>query len=240
MDIVPTSAPSESEYGVLEDNDLTDDNDLEEIQDLFENCGISHLFNTDNSDPEWKAEPLLIPDRNAEVWDETHPLEQIRWTIEKNKNCNKHYINVVKVIKWWRKVKYPDIEKPKSYPLEHFVGDCCPDGITSVAEGVVLTLENIVNNYPTKPFLPDRGVPTHDVFGRLTDDEYNNFYNTVCDAAALAREAYDAETLYDSVCLWRDLFGNEFPPPPDSNDSKKGGFTSRTEKTTFVPEGRFA
>ena len=240
LDIVPTSAPSESEYGILEDKSVTDDNDLEEIQNLFENTGILHLFNMDKNDPEWKTEPLLIPDRNAEIWDETHPLEQIRWTIEKNKNCNKHYVNVVKALKWWRKVKYPDVEKPKSYPLEHFIGDCCPNEITSVAEGIVLTLENIVNNYPNKPFLADRGVPTHDVFERLTDEEYDAFYDTVCTAADIARKAYNAEKLYDSVCLWRDLFGGEFPPPPESENSKNGGFTSRTEKTTSVPEGRFA
>ena len=240
LDIVPTSAPSESEYEILEDKAVTDDADLEEIENLFEIKKIYRLFHMDKNDPEWKTEPLLIPDKKAEVWDETHPLEQIRWTIEKNKSCNKHYVNVVKALKWWRKVKYPDVEKPKSYPLEHFIGDCCPDGITSIAEGIVLTLENIVDNYPTKPFLADRGVPTHDVFERLTDEEYDDFYGTVCTAANIARRAYNAEKLYDSVCLWRDLFGSEFPPPPESDNKKNGGFTSRTEKTSSVPEGRFA
>ncbi len=78
-----------------------------------------------------------IMNREAEKWDKTHPLEQIRWTAEKNRNCNTHYVNVVKALKWWRKTQYPDMKHPKSYPLEHFIGDCCPDGITSVAEGVV-------------------------------------------------------------------------------------------------------
>lgn len=82
-------------------------------------------------------------------------------------------------LKWWRKTQYPDMKHPKSYPLEHFIGDCCPDGITSVAEGIVLTLENIVSQYPTKPFLADRGVPEHDVFARITDDEYSDFYDTL-------------------------------------------------------------
>lgn len=240
LDIVPTSAPSESEYGILEDKGLTDDNEVEIIEKLFESTEIYRLFNMEESDPEWKTEPLLIPDRNAEIWDQTHPLEQIRWTIEKNKKCNQHYVNVVKALKWWRKVKYPDVDKPKSYPLEHFIGDCCPDGITSVAEGVVETLENIVNNYPTKPFLSDRGVPSHDVFERISDDEYDAFYNSVCNAADIARKAYDAVNIYDSVCLWRELFGNEFPKAPESQNSGNGGFTSRTEKTISVPEGRFA
>lgn len=179
--------------------------------------------------------------REAEKWDKTHPLEQIRWTVEKNKNCNTHYINVVKALKWWRKTQYPDMKHPKSYPLEHFIGDCCPDDIKSVAEGVVLTLENIVSQYTNKPFLADRGVPEHDVFARITDEEYSDFYDTVCDAAKIAREAFDCEELYDSVCKWRELFGNEFPPAPKPLKSNSStGFTTRTEKSVAIPEGRFA
>ncbi len=54
-------------------------------------------------------------------------------------------------------MELPSLKHPKSYPLEHFVGECCPDGITSVAEGIVGTLECIAECYPKKPFLPDRG-----------------------------------------------------------------------------------
>lgn len=133
------------------------------------------------------------------------------------------------------------MKHPKSYPLEHFIGNCCPDDITSVAEGIVLTLENIVSQYPTKPFLADRGVPKHDVFARITDDEYSDFYDTVCYAAKIAREAFDCEELYDSVCKWRELFGTEFPHAPKPTKSNStSGFTNRTEKSAAIPEGRFA
>ncbi len=245
LDIVPTSAPSESETGILEDSVLISEYTIEDFeQKIFEsilNENRSYIFSKSDSDPQWKTEPLLIPDREAEKWDKTHPLEQIRWTIEKNKNCNKHYINVVKALKWWKKNKESDLKHPKSYPLEHFIGDCCPNDIKSVAEGIVNTLENIVTLYPEKPFLSDRGVPEHDVFARITDEEYKCFYDVICDAAKIAREAYDCQEIYDSVCKWRELFGNEFPeaPKPTKNDDSSG-FTSRTNKTTAVPEGRFA
>lgn len=249
MDIVPTSAPSESETGVLQDSAILSEFTIEDFQkNIFTKSLDSAIFKSaynvfckSDNEPQWKSEPLLIPDREAEKWDKTHPLEQIRWTVEKNRNCNSHYINVVKALKWWRKTKYPDIKHPKSYPLEHFIGDCCPDGIGSVAEGIVLTLENIVVNHPTKPYLADRGVPEHDVFGRITDEEYSDFYNTVCDAAKIAREALDSEELYDSVCKWKELFGDEFPtaPKPTKSDSS-AGFTARTERSSAIPEGRFA
>ncbi len=249
LDIVPTSAPSESEKGILQDKAIISEYTIEDFQrNLLTKSFDSTLFRSaynifceSDSEPQWKSEPLLIPDREAKKWDKTHPLEQIRWTAEKNKKCKTYYINVVKALKWWRKTQYPDMKHPKSYPLEHFIGDCCPDGITSVAEGIVLTLENIVSQYPTKPFLADRGVPEHDVFARITDDEYSDFYNTVCDAAKIARDAFDSEDLYDSVCKWRNLFGDEFPSAPEPSKSNSStGFTSRTEKSTAIPEGRFA
>lgn len=245
LDIVPTSASSESEAGLLQDKVVLSEFAVEDFhfdtvaKGLFESGNSLLCFDKDA--PQWKTEPLLIPDREAEKWDKTHPLEQIRWTIQKNKDCNTHYINVVKALKWWKKTKYPDMKHSKSYPLEHFIGECCPDGIESVAEGVVLALENIVKNYPEKPFLSDRGVPEHDVFARITDDEYSEFYNSVCNVAIKAREAYDCDNFYDSVCKWRDIFGNEFPEAPEPSKSTNGaGFTKRSEKTTNIPEGRFA
>lgn len=243
LDIVPTSASSETETGILKDRSIISEYTIEEFQESFGKTffeGTCNIFCKSNSKSQWKSEPLLIPDREAEKWDKTHPLEQIRWTVEKNKKCNTHYVNVVKALKWWCKTQYPDIKHPKSYPLEHFIGDCCPDNIDSVAKGVVLTLENMAQ-YADKPYLADRGVPEHDVFGRITDKEYSNFHDAVCDAAKLAREAFDCEELYDSVCKWRKMFGDKFPDPPEClRYNSSTGFTIRTEKSTDIPKGRFA
>lgn len=249
LDIVPTSAPSESEAGVLQNGALTSEFTIEDFQNniLLEKKDIGFsmeqfdLLFKSKDEPKWKFEPLLIPDLEAEIWEKTHPLEQIRWTYEKNKACNKHYVNVVKALKWWWKIQYPEHKRPKSYPLEHFIGDCCPNNINSVAEGIVFTLENIVQNYPEKPYLGDRGVPEHDVFERLSEDEYKNFYNAVCNAATTAREALDCTEVYESVCKWRMIFGSEFPEAPKPNNKNtSAGFTARENKTMDIPEGRFA
>lgn len=252
LDIVPTAAPSESEKGILEKNEASSDFTIDEMLEKYllneslsqrtELNSLRMFFEKISSDPQWKIDPLYIPDREAKKWTRTHPIEQIRWTIEKNKKCNSHYINVVKALKWWRKEKYPEVSQPKSYPLEHFIGQCCPDNIESVAEGVVSVLETIVTNYPIKPFLPDHGVPEHNVFARLTDQDYIEFYNTVCDAAVIAREAYDSDDLTESVNKWRELFGSKFPEPPEKKaiNNSSQGFTARAEKTTEIPGGRFA
>lgn len=168
---------------------------------------------------EWQREPLLIPDRELKQWQRTHPLEQIRWTQEKNDNTDGHYINVVRSLKWWRK-ENPDGKYPKGYPLEHLVGDTCPDGVGSVAEGVTRALEAIRDNYliyvqtGQKPNLPDRGVREHDVFKRITPEQFATFWRLVETAAGKARVALNADGNANSMVLWRDLLGPEFPEPP--------------------------
>ena len=167
-------------------------------------------------DAAWKVEPLLIPDLDVQLWTPTHTLEQIRWTWQKNGACNGHYVNVVKAIKWWRRLN-PEPKYPKGYPVEHLIGAHCPDGIKSVAEGVTLTLENIVKAYSAyaqlkmTPSLPDHGVPEHNVLKRVSGEDFAAFYKMVTSAATAAREALDATTVASSAKKWRDLFGNKFP-----------------------------
>ncbi|MDY3618788.1 SMODS domain-containing nucleotidyltransferase [Agathobaculum sp.] len=255
MDFVITAAPSEELVREIKKANLSS---AFTIEDMLESQGTNTMpilkngmrlnetinFFNESTESSWRVEPLLLPDNDEDRWYRTHPLEQIRWTREKNKKCNGHFINVVKALKWWKRVSLPDSKYPKSYPLEHFIGECCPDYIDSVAEGIVCTMEKIARSYQQKPVLPDRGVPEHDVFGKLSEEDYQVFYDAVCQSVKIARRAYDTEDIETSVTLWRRFFADsdEFPRyvggsgKPDS----KGGFTPRKEKTEAVPTGRFA
>lgn len=244
VDLVITAAPSEEVKREIKSADLASAFTVDDLsgyeKPILESYRLDSLktfFRSDAGDQQWRTEPLLIPDNDKDEWYRTHPLEQIRWTKEKNQLCNGNYVNVVKAVKWWRRLELPDLKHPKSYPLEHFVGNCCPNGITSVAEGVVRTLEHIALHYPTKPVLPDRGVPEHDVFETLIDTDYQTFYKAVCRSARIARAAYDSDNPEESVRLWRMFFKDceEFP----CYHGKPRGFTPRVQRTETVPVGRF-
>lgn len=258
MDLVITAAPSESVAGILGAKAVTADDSLAEAKDwrlvqgyipLEERVTFSNDFLLQKalsdaaSKPQWKTEPLWIPDREAEEWDETDPLAQIVWTQGKNGSCNGYYLGAVQAIKWWRR-GFEDPKYPKGYPVEHLIGLCCPDDIKSVAEGVVLSLEKIVSDYyynallKTTPNLPDHGVPKHNVMGRVSGDDFAAFYDKVKEAAVIAREAYDETDTAKSAKCWRDLFGSKFPEPP-STPTKQGGFTPR-EQVSSPGGGRFA
>jgi hypothetical protein len=251
LDLVITSAPSEADFEILQSDAVMSDDDIETAQDWRLNLSWvaisarqataetrSRLAEAERQ-PEWKAEPLRIPDRDANQWESTHPLEQHRWTAEKNKRCNRHFVNVVKAIKWWRLTKYEKPEHPKGFPLERLVGECCPDGIGSVAEGIARTLGAIVDNYSgwsrgEKIELLDYGVPENDVFGRISPQDLRAFYVQVKEGAELAKKAYESKDRFESGTLWRELLGNKFPKPPD-----KDGYTPPDEPAD--PKiGRFA
>lgn len=261
LDLVPTSAPSEVQEQAMAAITKSWDFPIEPVSitanaydDLLttNNRTLLDRFELATAESSWKNEPLRIPDREADIWEDTHPLEQIRWTRQKNAETNGHYVNVVKAIKWWRRLRVSTPSRPKSYPLEHMIGDCCPIGITSVAEGVTRSLEEMESAYRPYvnggkvPFLGDRGVPSHNVLHRVTADDFGSFLDQVRDASQTARDAIDAETVKQSADLWRKLFGDEFPASPDDDDNKNGnsndggkGFTQRTAPSQIQP-GRFA
>ncbi len=237
LDLVVTSAPSEQECGILKSDAVMTNENIVEAADWRLNTswlsadsrwqdGAKVLLAKAQEQPEWQGNPLRIPDRDAEVWDDTHPLAQIQWARDKNASCNGHYVNVVKAIKWWRLEKHEQPKHPKGFPLERLIGEHCPDGIDSVAEGVVRTLERIATTYGStvgmggKPWLPDQGVPTHDVFGRISAGDFKAFHGQVVEAAALARQAYDSQDRNESGNLWRELLGSKFPKPPNGGNIK--------------------
>ena len=262
LDLVITSAPSETEIGILQSDAVAEGSLLDEDSreaslwrlnaywlsesSRFGRADALELIQKAASADEWKPEPLRIPDRDAGVWEDTHPLQQILWTREKNALTSGHFVNVVKAIKWWRLENHEEPKHPKGFPLERLVGEHCPDDIGSVAEGFTRTLEEIVSTYGddvengTKPFLADYGVPSHDVFARISAEDFAAFYEQVKGAAAQAREALDEKNRTQSGLLWRELLGNKFPEPPNTNGAKKeGGFTEPTGPA--VPgTGRFA
>jgi hypothetical protein len=115
IDLVPTSAPSEAVREAIELTkatlwDFPDEpasfsaNAYSEIL-LETKGGELHTLTKAAAAEEWKKQPLRISDREAKVWDDTHPLEQIRWTWDKSRNTNGHYVNVAKAIKRWRQVQ---------------------------------------------------------------------------------------------------------------------------------------
>lgn len=261
LDLVITSAPSMCDTEALRSKSVRSDDTIEEARDWRvvrswidraersrRSDALTLLRKAAQEEP-WRTEPLWIPDREVSTWERTHPLAQITWTAEKNARCGYYYVRAVRALKWWWREQYPEAKYPKGYPLEHLIGQSCPDGVTSIAEGVTLTLEDIASRYALDalmgqvPVLSDHGVPEHNVLHRLSAQDFAYFHEQVCTAAPLARQAFAATDRQESARLWHDLFDDPFPYNEDDggdNDTRtKGGFTARTAPT-HITGGRFA
>jgi hypothetical protein len=264
MDMVITSAPSEAMQRVLAYRAVQSRGTLEEDRDFAirsawtekENRNAPYIWEQimkAEGQPlgAWSTDPLRIPDRTRKCWEDTHPLAQIDWTADKNRRTDGNYIHVVRALKWWRR-RHPKPKYPKGYPLEALIGDACPDGITSVAQGVVDTLEKLVERWeahaaaPDTPYIKDHGV-NQNVLSRISPEEFADFHALLAPALKTARLAMEAEDKEISVVYWQDLFGPKFPDPrgmdgPDggggSGGTPTGGFTPRHE-AGLVGGGRF-
>ncbi|MBX3366211.1 MAG: hypothetical protein KF912_02710 [Phycisphaeraceae bacterium] len=233
LDLVPTSEP-----------------DSLEIRESVKSAGLAGWSPESRSADEvildakdgaaWdKSKPLWIPDRELRTWEQTHPLALIAWTADKNKRCNGHFTHVVKALKWWKRECQVEPKYPKGYPLERIVAECCPDGISSMAEGITKTLELIASRFATDvmlyrtPNLPSVGVPEVNVLKRVQPNDFRLFHAKIQDAARQARVALDAQDYAESAKLWRALLGNKFPPPPQPthDGGKPSSFTERTGAT---------
>jgi hypothetical protein len=215
LDLVVTAAPSESIEGIMKSKQA------QESQDL----GL--LFDILQKGDQWKDEPLLIPDREANQWVPTFPLRQIEWTRQKNKATNGHFVNVVKAIKRWRDLD-GEGKRPKGFLVERLVGEHCPDGIQSVAEGVEATLRGIKETYRshaangTVPVISDTGISSNNVFKRISVEEFRDFYGRARVASAAATEAYNDQDPTSCADKWCALFGKDFPSDSGGGGSKRG------------------
>ncbi|MGD9902808.1 MAG: hypothetical protein AB7U83_05010 [Vicinamibacterales bacterium] len=161
------------------------------------------------------AGPLWIPDREAKQWVQTHPKGQIKAATDKNKATNGYYVQVAKLLKFWRDRLPTESCRPKSYILES-LGHQTIGSPTSHAGAVVSVLEGIERSYGAYrgtgivPSISDPGYSSVNVAKHWESSEFNDFMNQVKTAAATARKALDSTDEAESRKLWRQLFGSTF------------------------------
>jgi hypothetical protein len=159
--------------------------------------------------------PLWIPDRDVKQWVQSHPKGQIAAELEKNKGTSGYYVQVVKVMKFWRDRLPTESCRPKSYILETMVHGTIGYPFSHAA-AIVNVLEGMESRYggyrntAIVPSIADPGYSSVNVAKRWTSTEFDDFMTQVKSAAATARKALDETDETVSRKLWRQLFGPRF------------------------------
>jgi len=167
------------------------------------------------------GDDYLIPDKDMNngdgAWINTNPPGHTIWTTEVNKNNGGRFKPLVKLFKWWKRERLPDLKKPKGFILECLVAKHMRSEELSYEELFVTLLENIRDAYRSYvllcivPFLEDPSVPGNNVFSSVTSDDFNNFHNQIALDAALARNAFTEIDADKQLAIWRQIFGKAFP-----------------------------
>ncbi len=159
--------------------------------------------------------PLWIPDREAREWVPTHPKGQIAATNAKNKATDGYYVQVVKLMKYWRDRLPNDSCRAKSYILETLIHNTI--GVpSSHAQAVVNVLEGIERTYGSYrysnvvPVISDPGYSSVNVAKRWDSTDFDASMAQVKSAAVSARSAFNNSDEAASRKLWRQLFGMQF------------------------------
>jgi hypothetical protein len=161
------------------------------------------------------AGPLWIPDREAHEWVPTHPRGQIAAAVSQNSATNGYFVQVVKLMKFWRDRLPRESCQPKSYVLETLVNRTIGYP-SSHAQAVVNALEGIERTYGAfrktnaVPSIPDPGYSSVNVAKRWSSSDFDEFMLHVQSAATTARQALDSPDQATSRSLWRRLFGSQF------------------------------
>ena len=249
IDLVLTAAPSEAIQRELTREGSIGKGDIELMAKQGDTGIVANMIDATFKDAQkdWREEPLDIPDRELEYWDETHPWATIDWTRRMNDRTDGHYVNVVKAIKWWRRNKVDIPKHPKSYPLERIIAECCPTYISSVAEGVSRTFNVFLDKYESDaklentPTLGQHGLPEKNVLSRITGQDFAAFYDQVIVAAEMANQAIQEPDEVTAAQMWRNLFGEKFPlvGEPDDDSRQEDVKLSPPSGSTNVSSQRF-
>ncbi len=185
--------------------------------------------------PDGVDNPLLIPDRDATQWFRTNPKGHIAWTQALNANTllsdsdRGRFVPLVKMARQWKRVQI-SARHPKGHLLEIIAGyhhdpvaRDWADVFVSWAERTT-TAFAIYRQTESMPSFPDPGLAGETIKTGMEQRDFNRFYDALSVTLTKARRARDlaSSDLRSSVDLWRQIFGEAFPPLPEEGGNGEG------------------
>ena len=159
---------------------------------------------------------ILIPCKSEDKWVETNPAGFALWCMSIDQTSDGRFSDVTKIVKYWRDNRVGKNTAPKSITLTTMLGHCFVGG-TSLAESLVLTLENLLANYDNyqkdeEPYVDNPSLQGENLARDWDSVAFERFrsklqrFTEKCRAAL--DELDDEET---SIELWQEALGEQFP-----------------------------
>lgn len=172
-------------------------------------CGEDHIF---------------IPCKSTDEWQETNPVGFTKWFKEQHSDSNYMLQNVVKILKYWRDTKVGEETAPKSILLTTLVAIYFK-GANSIAESLVLTLENLNNNIDEildsngEPYVENPSLDKENLARDWDRGKFDIFAKKLDNLTRKAREALDSDKEH-SIDNWKEIF-DKFPDTVEESEKAK-------------------
>lgn len=166
--------------------------------------------------------------RKGSGWHGTAPAEYTDWCTDQGEQFQR----TVMMFKRWRD-EQQDVRKAiKSIVLQVLVSRHMPVDIEDDAERIAATFEsmhNALEDLDSPPEVPNPSLESENLAARWGDADFANFKTELEEAAELAGEASDADTLVEACEKWNEIFGEAFPVVTNEKLSMRVADTSHAK-----------
>jgi len=171
---------------------------------------------------------LEIPLR-GDAWKQTAPRAYTQWCLSRGEQ----FTRTVRMLKRWRDVNEDEWRGVKSIVLQVLTSQeisNVEDDATALQQTLVGIQRFLQPHVDTAPDVVNPVLETEVLTVSWPDAHYRIFRQHIDEAADLSTRALNSSDVDESHVLWRELLGDDFPPPPTDPAER-----SRVAPTTPAP-----
>lgn len=173
----------------------------------------------------------VIVNRDDNDWEKTNPQGFSAWMKEKDSIANGNLRKVIRLMKYLRNHRN-SFTGTRSILLTTLLGERVTEhqvisnpgyygNVPTTLLHVIKDLDAWLQEWPTKPSIPDPSNPGVTFDHRWNQDTYDYFRDRIHTHAADIEKAYEEPDKYRSVKMWQDIFGGGFKAPTSLSSSAK-------------------
>ncbi len=185
----------------------------------------------------------VIANHETNQWEETHPDAFTAWLKRQDDIAQRNLRRVIRLTKYLRD-HHMNFKRTKSVILTVLLGERVnainktydPKYYADLPTTFVHILEDLSRWMPaTLPPLPDPSGANNDFNHRWNQESYDNLRAKVKTIAETARSAIDAQSKDESLKLWKEIFGEDFKEPTNTNAASTAAAIAAGTTTSTKP-----
>jgi hypothetical protein len=155
---------------------------------------------------------ILVP----HDWKKSHPHGFKEWCLNKQKDTNDYFYTTVRLLKWWRNLKWGDEGHPKSILLTTLVGNNIPadgESIDKVFIKTIIGMNSYLSQHAFVPKINNPSLSSENISASWSLTDFIEFKSRLSGAAVAAQKALDSRDEQETIDIWNseELFNGSFP-----------------------------